>query len=197
MLRQGHGGDQALERFEIYTLRIEQYVEAMSSIQRLEQMPVCPKSVNIALLRGELTETAKLLAPSLNVSVMVPDAADIALDHGIFLTVAENLIGNAARFAREKLEIQISLADGRLRLSVSDDGEGFPDELLRNGVRPFGRKDEDAVHFGMGLYGSQMLCVKHGGELLLENRAEGGAVATAVFGLAVSRAGAEYSKEKA
>ena len=197
MLRQGHGGDQALERFEIYTLRIEQYVEAMSSIQRLEQMPVCPKSVNIALLRGELTETAKMLAPSLNVSVMVPDAADIALDHGIFLTVAENLIGNAARFAREKLEIQISLADGRLRLSVSDDGEGFPDELLRNGVRPFGRKDEDAVHFGMGLYGSQMLCVKHGGELLLENRAEGGAVATAVFGLAVSRAGAEYSKEKA
>lgn len=195
MLRQGQGDDQALERLELYTLRIEQYVEAMSSIQRLEQMPVCPKSVNTALLRGELMETAKLLAPSLNVSVMVPDAADTALDHGIFLTVAENLIGNAARFAREKVEIQLSLADGRLCLSVSDDGMGFPDELLRNGVRPFGRKDEDAVHFGMGLYSSQMLCVKHGGELLLENQPEGGAVATAVFGLAVSRAGAERMME--
>lgn len=195
MLRQGHGGDQALERLEIYTLRIEQYVEAMSSIQRLEQMPVCPKSVNTTLLRGELMETAKLLAPSLNVSVTVPDAEDIALDHGIFLTVAENLIGNAARFAREKVEIQIFLADGRLLLAVSDDGEGFPDELLRNGVRPFGRKDEDAVHFGMGLYSSQMLCVKHGGELLLENRPEGGAVATAVLGLAVSCTGAERMME--
>lgn len=182
MLRQGHGGDQALERLETYTLRIEQYVEAMSSIQRLEQMPVCPKPVNTALLRGELTETAKLLAPSFNVLVTAPDAADIVLDHGIFLTVAENLIGNAARFAREKVEIQISLSDGRLLLAVSDDGEGFSDELLRNGVRPFGRKDEDAAHFGMGLYSSQMLCVKHGGELLLKNRPEGGAMAMAVFG---------------
>lgn len=181
MLRQGQGDDQALERMEIYTLRIEQYVEAMSSIQRLEQMPVCPKPVNIVLLRGELLETAKLLAPSLDVSVTMPDAADIVLDHGIFLTVAENLIGNAARYAREKLEIHVSLTHGGLSLSVSDDGAGFSDELLRNGPRPFGRTGEDAVHFGMGLYSSQMLCVKHGGELLLKNQAEGGAVATAFF----------------
>lgn len=181
MLRQGQGDDQALERLEIYTLRIEQYVEAMSGIQWLEQMPVHTKSVNTVLLRGELLETAKLLAPSLDVSVTMPDAADIVLDHGIFLTVAENLIGNAARYAREKLEIHVSLTDGRLSLSVSDDGAGFSDELLRNGPRPFGRTGEDAVHFGMGLYSSQMLCVKHGGELLLKNRAEGGAVATAFF----------------
>ena len=40
MLRQEQGEEQALERLETYTLRIEQYVEAMSSIQRLEQMPV-------------------------------------------------------------------------------------------------------------------------------------------------------------
>lgn len=181
MLRQGQGDDQALERLEIYTLRIEQYVEAMSGIQRLEQMPVCPKPVNTVLLRGELLETAKLLAPSLDVSVTMPGAADIVLDHGIFLTVAENLIGNAARYAREKLEIHVSLTHGGLSLSVSDDGAGFSDELLRNGPRPFGRTGEDAVHFGMGLYSSQMLCVKHGGELLLKNQAEGGAVATAFF----------------
>lgn len=185
MLRQGNGDEQALDRLETYTLRIERYVEAMSSIQRLEQMPVCRKTVNISLLQDELQETAKLLAPSHKASVTVQGLTDIALDHGLFLTVAENLIGNAARFAKEKLEITLQTTDAadgiRLILSIRDDGLGYPAELLKNGPKPFGRTDEDAAHFGMGLYSSQMLCVKHGGELSLENRADGGAVATAVF----------------
>ncbi len=189
MLRQGNGDAQALalERMETYTLRIEQYVEAMGSIQRLEQMPVHFKTVNTDLLRDELLETAKLLAPSHEVSVTAPDAADMELDHGIFLTVAENLIGNAARYAGGRLEICLRITqasdENRLILSVCDDGVGFPQELLQNGPKPFGRKEADAVHFGMGLYSSQMLCAKHGGELLLKNRPEGGAVATAVFGI--------------
>ena len=187
MLRQGNGDAQELERLETYTLRIEQYVEAMGSIQRLEQMPVHFKTINTDLLRDELLETAKLLAPSHEVSVTAPDAADMELDHGIFLTVAENLIGNAARYAGGRLEICLRITqasdENRLILSVCDDGVGFPQELLQNGPKPFGRKAADAVHFGIGLYSSQMLCAKHGGELLLKNRPEGGAVATAVFGI--------------
>lgn len=184
-LRRGNGGEHALERLETYTLRIEQYVEAMSSIQRLEQMPVCRKTVVPVLLRDELEETAKLLAPSLKVVISVRDAADVELDHGLFLTVAENLIGNAARFAREELRIALDIVKGvdgkELILSVSDDGEGYPADLIKDGPKPFGKKDEDAAHFGMGLYSSLMLCVKHGGKLLLENRADGGAAATASF----------------
>lgn len=42
-LRQGTADEQALSRLESYTLRIEQYVEVMGSIQRLEQMPVCKR----------------------------------------------------------------------------------------------------------------------------------------------------------
>ena len=184
-LRQGNRDEQALERLETYTLRIEQYVEAMSSIQRLEQMPVCRKTVNLSLLYDELQETAELLAPSLEVSVTVEGAADIELDHGLFLTVAENLIGNAARFAQESLTVileRVQTTDrDELMLCVCDDGSGFPAELVKDGPKPFGKKDGDAAHFGMGLYTSQMLCAKHGGELLLENGADGGAVARASF----------------
>lgn len=38
LLRQGTADEQAIDRLESYTLRIEQYAEAMSSIQRLEQI---------------------------------------------------------------------------------------------------------------------------------------------------------------
>ena len=185
LLRQGDGDEQALERLETYTQRIEQYVEAMSSIQRLEQIPVCRKLINTRILHEELRETANLLAPALNRTIKLQEEADIELDHGLFLTVAENLIGNAARFARKDLAAVLEIISTKtgtmLILTVCDDGSGFSADLIKNGPKPFGKKHEDAAHFGMGLYTSQMLCEKHGGELKLENKPDGGATVTASF----------------
>ncbi|MDE7130270.1 MAG: HAMP domain-containing histidine kinase [Lachnospiraceae bacterium] len=243
LLRQGTADDHALERLETYVLRLERYVEAMSSIQRLEQMPVQKKEMELCILRDEVEETARLLAPNVETQVCVEDraaahgdygrllcgadaeetrggkdekisrtgAVDLILDHGLFLTVAENLIGNAARYAQSRIDIQLSIRtdmqnfDGQMDekrnrtdeqevfktgmknqqffvMTVTDDGCGYPAKLIKDGPRPFGRMEEDALHFGMGLYTSQMLCVKHGGMLTLENDSiNGGAKATAVF----------------
>lgn len=179
LLRQDPSDPQTLDRLENYTVRIERYVEAMSSIQRLEQMPVKTAGVSWAVLRSELEETARLLAPSLDTTVCGPDGGALQIDHGIFLTVAENLIGNAARFARKKLVIALALEENTLILSVTDDGPGFPGQLLQSGPKPFARSEENGPHFGMGLYSSGLLCRKHGGSLRLENRAGAGAAATA------------------
>lgn len=263
LLRQGTADEHALERLETYVLRLERYVEAMSSIQRLEQMPVQKKEMELCILRDEVEETAKLLAPNVETKVCVEDkgvvhgddgrslceanaeetcsgkngrilgagiskveiskagilrdgfsrtgSAGLALDHGLFLTVAENLIGNAARYAQSRIDIQLSIrtdmqyfddemsekrnmADEQgvfktgmknqqfFVMTVTDDGCGYPAKLIKDGPKPFGRMEEDALHFGMGLYTSQMLCGKHGGMLMLENDSiNGGAKATAVF----------------
>ena len=185
MLRQEQGEEQALERLETYTLRIEQYVEAMSSIQRLEQMPVRRKMVRLSVLSQELQETARLLAPAAAVTVMVQEGEDVPLDHGLFLTVAENLIGNAARFAQCQFEIALESVfekgERMLLLTVQDDGAGYPAALVKDGPKPFGKKHEEPAHFGMGLYSCKLLCEKHGGALRLENRTDGGAVAKASF----------------
>lgn len=216
LLRQGTADEHALERLETYVLRLERYVEAMSSIQRLEQMPVQKKEIELCILRDEVEETARLLAPNVETQVCVEDRAaahgdDLVLDHGLFLTVAENLIGNATRYARGRIDIQLSIRTGMqyfdgesdekrnmadeqmvfkammknqqfFVMTVTDDGCGYPAKLIKDGPRPFGRMEEDALHFGMGLYTSQMLCMKHGGMLILENDSiNGGAKATAVF----------------
>lgn len=181
LLRQGAEDQQALDRLESYTLRIEQYVEAMSSIQRLEQMPVQISNCSFSLLHSELEDTAKLLVGTLELSISVPDDGFVQLDHGVFLTVAENLIGNAARFAKSKIIIRLERQGNFLLLSVTDDGPGYPVELVQNGPKPFGKMKEDAAHFGMGLYSSQTLCRKHGGTLALENRQGYGAAAIASF----------------
>lgn len=192
-LRQGTADEQALSRLESYTLRIEQYVEVMGSIQRLEQIPVCKKEVSCAVLLEELEETARLLAPKLKVSVCAGEkAADtvpgqqsgtgtVLLDYGLFLTVAENLLGNAARFAEREIALRLGIRDSFLTLSVRDDGPGYPAALVQNGPKPFGKMKEDAEHFGMGLYVCRMICMKHGGTLTLKNVQGHGAAATAVF----------------
>lgn len=63
-MRQGIQDEQTIDRLESYTLRIEQYVEAMSSVQKLEQLVVKPKEIRLSVLQSELQETARLLALS-------------------------------------------------------------------------------------------------------------------------------------
>ncbi len=75
LLRKGIHDESTIRRLELYTLRIEQYIESMSSIQRLEQMPVRKKKVPCDLLYGELVDTARLLAPGLSCQVTVPGIA--------------------------------------------------------------------------------------------------------------------------
>lgn len=181
LLRQGIQDEQTIDRLESYTLRIEQYVEAMSSVQKLEQLSVKPKEIRLSVLQSELQETARLLALSKKVSVLVPSGGTVCIDHGLFLTVAENLIGNAARFAEKAISIQITLQNDSMTLNVEDDGAGYPLSLVQNGPTPFETTSSNSSHFGMGLYSSRILCEKHGGRLILENRAGGGASAMAIF----------------
>ena len=75
LLRKGIHDESTIRRLEHYTLRIEQYIESMSSIQRLEQMPVRKKKVPCDLLYGDLVDTARLLAPGLSCRVTVPGIA--------------------------------------------------------------------------------------------------------------------------
>ena len=172
---------QAINRLETYALRIEKYIEVMSSILKLEQTPVKIKPCKCNLLHSELTYTVKLFAPKLNCGVTVPDSETINIDYDIFMNVAENLINNAAQFAEKNLEVIMELNDEFLSLTVTDDGCGYSSELLKNGPKPFGKQSENTEHFGMGLYGCKILCQKHGGMLVLKNMENQGASATALF----------------
>lgn len=202
LLKENRQDAQAIERLETYTMRIERYIEVMSSVQKLEQIPVKKKETAFSVLRRELEETALLLRPSLAVEMpggagqecrgaeagrkdgksrAAEEERTVMLDHGIFLNVAENLIGNACRFAEEKLKITLWEEKDMLMLSVADDGPGFSAKMLTEGPKPFGRGEKDNRHFGMGLYVSSLLCIRHGGNLWLKNGEEGGALVTAVF----------------
>lgn len=82
---------------------------------------------------------------------------------------AENLVSNAVRFAARQISARLAYEKNMLSLEVADDGRGFPEEFLRQGVRPFQKGSEENGHFGMGLYICDLLCRKHGGSLTIWN----------------------------
>lgn len=172
-----------LSRIEAYTGRIEQYVETMSSVQRLEQVQPQKVAIDTASLSADLNSALVFAAAESGKQLIFHGSSDpgaVLLDKGMLFQVAENLTANALRFAKQTVSVTLSVDADGLALEVADDGCGFPVELLKNGIQPFQKHTEEVDHFGMGLYICKVLCEKHGGSLLLENH-KNGAYATAIF----------------
>lgn len=86
------------------------------------------------------------LLKSRNVSVQVNCASDLVwyFDSELVGGVLNNLIVNCARYSREQLLISASEEKGFLCISVADDGQGYPDNML------MGFLPQTSVSFGSG-----------------------------------------------
>jgi signal transduction histidine kinase len=72
--------------------------------------------------------------------------------------------------------VSASVADGRVNVSVSDNGPGIPPEKLASIFDPyFTTKTEGS---GLGLWIAQQIVTAHGGSLEARNGPSGGAVLT-------------------
>lgn len=107
----------------------------------------------------------------------------VYIDLPLVEEVLDNLLSNACGHAKGVIEVEISVREGRLALSVADDGPGFTPEALRRGCDPFFSENKSAEHFGLGLNVSSILCGLHGGALELGNGSTGGARVTATFSM--------------
>lgn len=68
-----------------------------------------------------------------------------------------------------------SKADGFLKISVTDEGDGFTPETLYHAKEQFfmgNRSRNSNLHFGMGLYITSTIVTQHNGQLILENSSE-------------------------
>lgn len=165
--------------------RLQSYVEGMNSVQKLEDLEPEPRPVSSRELCGELRESAAMLCRERSL-VFQEAEADVTcrLDRELVHQVFENLMSNALRYSETRISVACTAGEGRFFLTVSDDGPGFSPEALKRASDPYYRADrqEDAKHFGLGLYICKVLCEKQGGSLTLANAPGGGARITAAFG---------------
>lgn len=167
-----------------YAGRIESYVEAMSSAQKLEELVCAPQPLHWPVFGNELESSLLILSSdagkSLDFSFHGGDC-NLYVDRAVVQCVAENLVQNALRYAKASVWVDLTCGEEQMMLTVSDDGPGFSQVILQRGATPFLRDGQasELKHFGMGLYVCRLLCEKHGGSLTLENTPDGAkAVAT-------------------
>lgn len=171
------------EMMHRHIVRLEEYVQTMGELQRLEDIEIVRQSVPMNGVCRQFREIGEAVCngKALFCEVMEDKHIDLNIDMAIVLRVYDNLLANAVRFAKEKIMVSVESQDGYLHLAVSDDGAGFAKKDLENATKPFYKtvRETDNEHFGMGLNICKILCEKHGGYIRLSNR--NGAVVTVAF----------------
>lgn len=167
--------------------RLENYTQKMSSIRKLEDL-----EPEVALLKASaLDEKFRAMCEILGQEILYSFSGEgiLGLDEALVLEVCENLISNGLRYARQRLQVNVRVAEGELpgseeeperylEIAVEDDGPGFSPEDLQHATDPFyrGEGQMEQSHFGLGLYICRLICAKCGGSLTLSNAVCGGRV---------------------
>lgn len=84
-----------------------------------------------------------------------------------------NLVDNAVKWARAQVRIHASVADGRVRIAVDDDGPGMQADAMAQALQRGVRLDSRMPGHGLGLSIVDGVAVSYDGTLVLENL-EGG-----------------------
>lgn len=170
--------------------RLENYAISMSSVRKLDDIVPEPKLENFSVLIDELSNSCTIMDKRVTFSCMENDEDDVAsrheqreisIDKEILFEVVENIVSNAIRYAKDKVEVTAKYDNEFLQVKVKDDGCGFSEKILKKAGSPYLREDktENKEHFGLGIYISKLLCEKCGGRLELSN--DNGAVVKAFF----------------
>lgn len=183
-------------------VRMRSFSETMKAVQSFEVLEVRKKRHTAADLEEDIRSITAGLenenTPVISVSTKV-SRQEIYYDENIVMEVLGNLLSNAMRYGKNKIEILAEQRDDRLFLYVKDDGRGMTREELYKADSPYysdrtkkEAKDslsesdgvgteESNVHFGIGLTICKILCKKHGGGISFSNSVEGGAIVCAEF----------------
>lgn len=166
--------------------RLENYVQLMSEIQRLEDSSINITNVNIDHFIKQLKSIAEVLVEGYHLRIIFDNhiaQTELHFDSDTVTRIFENIVSNAIRYADKSISVGLESMNGMLRITVSDDGEGFSDEDLEQATKPFYKRRaiNGSGGFGLGLHICKILSEKHGGGIEISNHKTGGARVTVMF----------------
>ncbi|RYG83663.1 MAG: HAMP domain-containing histidine kinase, partial [Alphaproteobacteria bacterium] len=105
---------------------------------------------------------------AINAAVALPVSRETAME------MLGPLLENATRFARRQVVISATVEDGRLVLTVDDDGPGIAADQLAAAFGRGARLDETSAGHGLGLTIARDLAAASNGQLTLTRSIHGG-----------------------
>ena len=161
-------------------------VQKMVDAHRLERedVPLNREGIDVAALVGAVVNRLEPLAQSRHVRIDLHGHGKAQLDPKEMERAFYNLLSNAVRYARERIDVEVYPGLVRIR----DDGPGLP-AALEQLAQPFNGQPMEiagqrfmAGTGGLGLFIARRVLEAHGGRLVLEASGPQGTVLLAYLG---------------
>ena len=162
---------------------IRSYLENQEAERRPSDRPPASTCLGSTLEWLANRYELQLEAKGLRLSVGMPEREIlVAIDAQVLRQVAENLVTNAMKYARDGGELELRAwpgAPGYWQLVAQDRGPGIPEARQRQLFKPFQRLTDvdpaDGLSSGLGLSLAKQIIANVGGQLWYEDREGGGA----------------------
>ncbi|MCR8642656.1 HAMP domain-containing histidine kinase [Paenibacillus sp. N1-5-1-14] len=177
----GEGVSRGLDIIMSEGKRVKKLVTEMTLLAKLDSEENIFQFEEVALT-DMILETQERVNPTimkkqleLNVHYHIesPDSITIRADRDKLLQALLNVVNNAARYAKEQIDIHVYQQGVRVQISVQDDGMGISEQLLPTLFHRFVKgKDGES---GLGLAIARAIVERCGGGITAHNQPEGGA----------------------
>ncbi|MBN3033450.1 MAG: response regulator [Candidatus Saganbacteria bacterium] len=164
---------------------LQNLVESLLDISRLElgkPIPIVRVPLGVRQVMDEVLGAVRIMAESRGLNITLELAGNlptIVADEIKLKRVIANLVGNSVKFTPKGGEVKVSaFPDGaNVRIEVSDNGIGIPQDLLKKVFEKFFQIDSAytraAGGIGMGLAIARELVELHGGKIWAESAGPG------------------------
>lgn len=147
-----------------------QKVDSNKSILKLQEQNI---NYLISDIYNQFIHSAEL--NNITMSLSLPDKETVLyVDREKITKIINNLLSNALKFTKSKIELQVKILDHRFEVKVMDDGPGIPDNEKERIFEAFYQATQNSGNnaktgTGIGLTFSRLLAESHKGSLTLED----------------------------
>jgi nitrogen fixation/metabolism regulation signal transduction histidine kinase len=170
-----------VERIDIVAGEIDRIIALLNSLlDQSRHKPEVLREVAVARAVKDLIVLASYQIPAqIHIEQQIGEDIVCRLPDALFRQALLNLLLNATQALADtggKIVIKGDLVDGDLHMIISDNGPGFPDDLLDSGIRAFVTHRAEGT--GLGLSMVQRFARARGGSIMLSNLDPHGACVT-------------------
>lgn len=166
-------------------------VNALLEVYRFEsgKLNLCKTNFDINLLLKQCYEELLPLAQKKEIDFVIKNSTNdeitVNADRSEIKRVIMNLCGNAINYTNKNGEVDVflTLQNGDLIFSVSDNGNGIPKEDVPNLFKRFsqGTSKKRSTGTGLGLYLSRQIIEAHNGKIWVESKVNKGSEFTFIL----------------
>ena len=166
----------AIDQLDDLSTELLEYARLDREVPKLDIGPI-----DVEPWLNEIADDARELASATGREISISvhaDADEIDGDYRYLSRAAMNLLQNAVRYAKQRVELHVGLADGKRYMHVDDDGAGIPvaerDRLFEPFTRLDSSRDRRSGGAGIGLAIVRQIAFWHGGSAQIGESKLGG-----------------------